>query len=205
MPWVPPSPNLPTRESAWAYPGTGLIEALDASEGRGTTVPFLWAGHSCLDEVAAVALADELNARELPGVLLRAMMTTPAAGKQSGLVCGGVQLHVTAPDAFDGLRTGLRLVQALAARPGVGWREETDLLPSGGGKAETVPWIDRLTGTADVRRSLAAGIAPETIAAGWGDGLATFRERAQPHRLYALPPLPSADRPARSGGGTIPG
>ncbi|ODA90406.1 hypothetical protein ATY41_01900 [Leifsonia xyli subsp. xyli] len=61
LPWVPPSPNLPTRETAWAYPGTGLIEALDASEGRGTTVPFRWAGHSALDELAAVALADELK------------------------------------------------------------------------------------------------------------------------------------------------
>ncbi|WP_141692828.1 exo-beta-N-acetylmuramidase NamZ domain-containing protein [Leifsonia xyli] len=132
------------------------------------------------------------------------MMATPASGKQSGLVCGGVQLHLTAPDTFDGLRTGLHLVQALAERPGVGWREETDLLPSGGGPAETVPWIDRLTGTASVRRSLAAGLPPEAIAAGWSDGLAAFRERAEPHRLYAPHPESSAGGPPRSGGEGIP-
>src|SRR5665647_1481596 len=67
LPWVLPSPNIPTQETAWVYPGLGLIESVNVSEGRGTTKPFQWFGAPWIDEQEAYALAEDLNARSLPG------------------------------------------------------------------------------------------------------------------------------------------
>ena len=183
--WVLPSPNIPTVETAWAYAGTGLIESLDASEGRGTTKPFLWIGHGAIDEAEAYDLAQELDSRGLEGVHFRPMFANPTASKQAGRLSGGVEIHITDPASYVPVRTGLHVLQAFYDTEGVDWREETDLYPTASCDEESdVCWIDRLTGTKEVRMQLEAGVHPDEIVAGWDEELAAFDELADDYRLY---------------------
>ncbi|GIX06852.1 MAG: hypothetical protein KatS3mg115_1255 [Candidatus Poribacteria bacterium] len=84
--WAPPSPNVPTISSVWAYAGTCLIEGTNLSEGRGTTLPFEQFGAPWVD---GFRLADQLNALELPGVFFRPVAFTPTFSKHAGLRCEG--------------------------------------------------------------------------------------------------------------------
>ncbi len=111
LPWVPPSPNLPNPETAYLYPGMGLVEASTASEGRGTALPFQVAGAPGLD---AMALADQLNALRLPAVRFRPTYFKPTFSKHSGVLCAGVQVHIV-----EVLPVGLAVLGALAEQ-GVG-------------------------------------------------------------------------------------
>lgn len=104
LPWVPPSPNMPTLGTATVYPGMCLIEATAASEGRGTTIPFEIFGATQVDPFA---LAGRLNAVGLPGVRFRPQYFQPTFQKLAGKTCGGVQLHVTDRDALQSYRLGL--------------------------------------------------------------------------------------------------
>jgi uncharacterized protein YbbC (DUF1343 family) len=108
--WVPPSPNLPTAQSALAYPGTCLFEGTNVSEGRGTTRPFETVGAGWIDERFAPAL----NERGLPGVRFREVFFVPSFGKGAGLRARGVQLHVLDPVAFEPLETGVTMLLLLA-------------------------------------------------------------------------------------------
>ncbi|WP_052437006.1 DUF1343 domain-containing protein [Georgenia sp. SUBG003] len=180
LPWVLPSPNIPTRETAIVYPGTGLIESINVSEGRGTTTPFLWFGAPYIDETESYALAEDLNARGLEGVTFRPMSATPSASKHAGRFSGGVQVHVLDEAAYEPVRTGLHVLDALFDHiDEVDWRE--------GEKCRTeadLCWIDQLSGTKDVRAQLEAGVDPDEIVAGWADELAAFDELAESYRLY---------------------
>src|SRR5437588_737321 len=91
LPWVMPSPNMPTLETATVYPGMCLLEATNISEGRGTTRPFELFGAPWID---ARDLARSLNAIGLPGVFFREAFFQPAFNKFAGEICGGAQLHV---------------------------------------------------------------------------------------------------------------
>ncbi|MEE6272057.1 exo-beta-N-acetylmuramidase NamZ domain-containing protein [Georgenia sp. MJ206] len=183
--WVLPSPNIPTLETAWAYAGTGLIESLDASEGRGTTKPFLWTGHGAIDEVEAYALAEDLNSRGLEGVHFRPMFANPTTSKQAGVLSGGVEIHITDPATYVPVRVGLHLVDALLHTEGVDWREGT-IYPNQRCETESdTCWIDRLTGDKSVRMQLEAGVDPDEIIAGWADELAAFDALAEQYRLYS--------------------
>ncbi|MBI2212659.1 MAG: DUF1343 domain-containing protein [Acidobacteria bacterium] len=104
LPWVLPSPNMPTLDTAMVYPGMCLIEGTNLSEGRGTTRPFEICGAPWLDPFA---LAADLNALELPGVAFRPHFFLPTFQKHAGVTCGGVQIHVTDRDRFEPYRTGL--------------------------------------------------------------------------------------------------
>lgn len=110
LPWVMPSPNMPSNETLLCYEGTCLFEGTNLSEGRGTTKPFELVGAPFVD---AWRLADVMNARALPGVVFRAAYFRPTFSKHAGETCGGVQLHVADPETFDGYRTGLCLLDAL--------------------------------------------------------------------------------------------
>ena len=185
LPWVLPSPNIPTLETAWVYAGTGLIESLNASEGRGTTKPFLWAGHGGIDEVGAYELADELNSRGLSGVHFRPMFATPTTSKEEGELAGGVEIHVTDPRTFIPVRTGLHLVQALYNTEGIDWREGTVYPDERCETSSDICWIDRLTGTREVRQQLEQGVHPDQIIAGWAEEIKAFDALADGYRLYA--------------------
>lgn len=109
LPWVPPSPNMPTLDTARVYPGGCLIEGTNLSEGRGTTRPFEWIGAPFLD---AHAYAETLARMHLPGVHFRPTRFRPTFHKWARQFCGGVQLHVTDVARFKPFLTGLALIAA---------------------------------------------------------------------------------------------
>ena len=109
-PWIMPSPNMPTLDTAVVYPGTVLLEGTLASEGRGTTRPFEVVGAPW---VHAEAFADRLNAHALPGVVFRPLVFEPTFQKHHGVTCGGCQMHVTDRRAFPSVAAGVAVIEEL--------------------------------------------------------------------------------------------
>jgi len=149
-PWVPPSPNMPTLETALVYPGLCLLEGTTVSEGRGTTTPFLSFGAPGVDPVA---LVDALRARECPGVDFVPTRFRPAFGKHAGEVCGGVYLRVFDATALSSVTLGVYVLHALrqVAPDAFGWRTDAYEFVT------DVPAIDLLWGSADLRETLDRG------------------------------------------------
>ncbi|MGW0393740.1 exo-beta-N-acetylmuramidase NamZ family protein [Streptomyces sp. NPDC003042] len=167
LPWVPPSPNMPTPDTALAYAGTCLFEGTNLSEGRGTTTPFEVVGAEGVDR----RWAEAANALGLPGVWFREAYFTPAFSKHAGKVCGGVRLVVHDREAFDPVRAGIGLlVTARRVCGGFAWRADH--------------WIDRLTGSDRVRTMVDAGAGVEEIAGDWAAGLARFAGVREGYLLY---------------------
>jgi uncharacterized protein YbbC (DUF1343 family) len=162
LPWVLPSPNVPTLDTATVYPGTCLLEGTTLSEGRGTARPFELVGAPWVEPYRwAAALAE----RGLPGVHFRPVWFRPVAGKHAGATCGGVQVHVADREAFRPVATGVHLVETarrLWPRE-FGWRHgegET-------GQAGRPLAIDRLYGSPALRQRIDAGEGAEAIIASW--------------------------------------
>ncbi|GAB1330542.1 exo-beta-N-acetylmuramidase NamZ family protein [Streptomyces sennicomposti] len=167
LPWVPPSPNMPTPDTALVYSGTCLFEGTNLSEGRGTTRPFELLGAEGLDGRWAAAV----NALGLPGVRFREAYFAPTFSKFQGTTVGGVQLHVHDRAAFDPVRTGVALlVTARRVWDGFAWRSDD--------------WIDKLTGSARVRTMIDAGADTDEVVAGWSGELAAFRKVREGYLLY---------------------
>ncbi|WP_327357258.1 exo-beta-N-acetylmuramidase NamZ family protein [Streptomyces sp. NBC_01304] len=167
LPWVPPSPNMPTPETALVYSGTCLFEGTNLSEGRGTTRPFELLGAEGIDRKWAAA-ANELD---LPGVDFREAYFAPTFSKFQGKTIGGVQLHVHDRERFDPVRTGVALlVTAKKAWSGFAWRPDN--------------WIDKLTGSTQVRTMIDAGAGADEVVAGWQDELAAFRGVRRKYLAY---------------------
>ncbi|GAA3272399.1 MULTISPECIES: exo-beta-N-acetylmuramidase NamZ family protein [Streptomyces] len=167
LPWVPPSPNMPTPETALVYSGTCLFEGTNLSEGRGTTRPFELLGAEGVDGRWAAA-ANEL---ELPGVRFREAYFAPTFSKFQGKTIGGVQLHVHDRERFDPVRTGIGLlITAKRSWDGFAWRADN--------------WIDKLTGSTQVRTMIDAGADTDEVVAGWQSELAAFRRKRREHLLY---------------------
>jgi uncharacterized protein YbbC (DUF1343 family) len=180
LPWVLPSPNIPTPDTAVVYAGTGLIESLNISEGRGTTTPFLWFGAPFITESHVDAIIAELRAAELPGVLYLPMFATPTTSKHAGAFCGGLQLHVTDAAAYEPVRTGIHVLAALLRTvEEVDWREGEDCRTP-----EDVCWIDRLTGTRRTRAMLEEGASPEAIVTAWRREARRFEVTTKRYRRY---------------------
>ena len=176
LPWISPSPNIPTPATALVYPGMCLVEGTNLSEGRGTARPFELVGAPWID---AARFADALNALALPG--LRAVPThfRPMFDKHAGAACGGVLLSVTDPDRFRSFETGLRLIDTarrLAPRD-FRWRAEPY-------EFDRRPAIDLLTGSARFRRLLESGadVGPEI--ARHNEGARGFLSRREPFLIY---------------------
>ena len=112
LPFVMPSPNIPTLDSAIVYPGTVLFEGTNASEARGTTRPFELVGAPWVE---AERFADEMNARKLPGVHFRPAVFEPTFQKHAKKTCGGCQIHVLDRKAFKPVLTGVALIDAIKA------------------------------------------------------------------------------------------
>ncbi|WP_329226378.1 DUF1343 domain-containing protein [Streptomyces canus] len=167
LPWVPPSPNMPTPDTALVYSGTCLFEGTNLSEGRGTTRPFELLGAEGLDGRWAAA-ANELG---LPGVHFREAYFAPTFSKFQGRTVGGVQIHVHDRPAYDPVRTGIALlVTAKKAWSGFGWRADN--------------WIDKLTGSTRVRTMIDAGAGADEVVAGWREELTAFRRIRRNYLLY---------------------
>ncbi|MFJ8938186.1 exo-beta-N-acetylmuramidase NamZ domain-containing protein [Streptomyces sp. NPDC102365] len=167
LPWVPPSPNMPTPDTALVYSGTCLFEGTNLSEGRGTTRPFELLGAEGIDRRWA-AEAEQLG---LPGVHFREAYFAPTFSKFQGRTVGGVQLHVHDRAAYDPVRTGIALlVTAKEVWSGFAWRPDN--------------WIDKLTGSTLVRTMIDAGATADEVVAGWHDELAAFRRVRKEYLLY---------------------
>ncbi|QTX04081.1 exo-beta-N-acetylmuramidase NamZ family protein [Agromyces archimandritae] len=155
LPWVMPSPNMPTPDTARAFPCTGLFEGTNLSEGRGTTRPFELVGAPWLP----VTFADELNARELPGVRFRRADFTPTFSKHAGEHCVAVQVHVTDHGAFEPVRTGVSMLHALHER----CPDEFAWLQPGRGQPATRFFVDLLWGSEQLRTGLADGASVDDV------------------------------------------
>jgi uncharacterized protein YbbC (DUF1343 family) len=171
LPWVMPSPNMPTVDTAFAYPGMGMFEAVNLSEGRGTTRPFEIVGAPYLDW----HWVDALNGLGLPGVRFREAYFVPTFSKWQNQNCAGVQLMVTDRRRYDSIRTALAMiVTARKMYPkDFGWRESTPPY-----------WIDKLTGSDLVRTGVDRGETADQIAAAWQGELARFRAQRARYLLY---------------------
>ncbi len=110
FPWVYPSPNMPSPQTALVYPGQVIWEGSNISEGRGTTLPFELFGAPFFDQDAIVSLLDR---RHMAGCVLRPVVFEPTSGKWAGTPCRGFQIHVTDPHAFRSYRLSLALLGVL--------------------------------------------------------------------------------------------
>jgi uncharacterized protein YbbC (DUF1343 family) len=177
VPWVAPSPNMPTLDTARVYPGGCLIEGTNLSEGRGTTRPFEWIGAPYLD---AHAYASALTAIRLPGVKFRPARFTPTFHKWANRLCGGVQVHVTDQARCKPVLTYLAVIavaRRLAPR-GFRWKR-----PPYEFERRRLP-IDILLGTDVIRRGIERGRPLRDIEHAWLPDLARWRRRRTPALLY---------------------
>ena len=166
-PWVIPSPNMPTLDTAIVYPGAVLFEGTQLSEGRGTTRPFELLGAPWID---AERFADDMNALALPGVRFRAAVFEPTFHKFAKQPCGAVQSHVLDLAAYRPVLSGVALLSRFyAADPSrFAWRQppyeyEHDKMP-----------IDILAGSPALRRHVESGTDPREIAAEWDAPVKAF-------------------------------
>ena len=177
LPFVPPSPNLPTLDSCTVYPGMVLLEGTNLSEGRGTTRPFETFGAPFLD---AHAVAEKLQDQGLPGVQFRACHFEPTFQKHAGARCGGAQIHVTDRATFEPVRTAVTILQqAKALAPAdFSWRD-----PPYEYETEKKP-IDIIGGSDALREGIDAGMTADAILAGVGDEMLAFGELVEEYLLY---------------------
>jgi len=176
-PWVTPSPNIPTPDTAKVYPGTVYVEGTKISEGRGTTRPFEVNGAPYAD---SYQVAEYLNGLGLPGVRFRPHSFLPAFQKHAGRCCHGVQIHPLDRDAFKPVITGIALIKAF-----------NDLYPDDF-QWQSPPYeyvhdrlpFDVIAGTTKLREQIESGVSVEEIAASWRAGEEEFAERRRPYLLY---------------------
>jgi len=177
LPWVLPSPNMPTLETAAIYPGLCLVEATTLSEGRGTTRPFHLVGAPWVD---AERLVGELRDLGLPGIAMRSMRFRPEFGKHAGSVCAGVELHVTDRRTLQPVALGLHLLKTVhdLHPDDFGWRTDPYEFVS------DVPALDLLTGSAAARSRLEQGDPLEPLLEEWRIAVKDFDETLGGILLY---------------------
>jgi len=178
LPFVLPSPNIPTVEAEIVYPGAVLFEGINVSEGRGTTKPFELVGAPWVTD--AEGFAARLNALGLPGVVFRPHSFEPTFHKHAKVLCGGCQIHVTDRASFRAVETGVALVLAFrdAGPSAFAWREppyeyEFTLLP-----------IDILYGSDRLRTGMDAGLSARAIAEQWTAPLGEFERLRADYLIY---------------------
>jgi uncharacterized protein YbbC (DUF1343 family) len=178
-PFVIPSPNMPTAETALVYPGGCLLEGTNLSEGRGTTRPFEIVGAPWID---GRRLAKDLAASGLNGFVARPLTFRPTFQKHAGEVCGGVQIHVTRPDLFRPVAVYTALIAFARQQDPSRFRFRTERYEY----IDTIPAIDLLTGSDEARRAMEAGADPIAIAnavskadPGWPDVMAEAQRLAK--------------------------
>jgi len=177
LPWVLPSPNIPTLDSAIVFPGGVHVEGTNASEGRGTTKPFEFIGAPW---VKAEAFASALNSRRLPGVYFRAAVFEPTFQKHGRVACGGCQVHVTDRRAFRPVLAGMAVIEGLrrADASAFAWKD-----PPYEYEQEKIP-IDVIAGSSSFRLAIDAAERAEDIARGWQDSVAAFEKLRERFLLY---------------------
>jgi uncharacterized protein YbbC (DUF1343 family) len=177
LPWVLPSPNIPTVDTAVVYPGTVLLEGTNISEGRGTTRPFEIVGAPWADPER---VSGDLQALQLPGVHFRPALFEPTFHKGAAESCGGCQIHVTNRASFKPVETGVAVIWALrqAAPDRFKWRDPPYEYE------HTKPPIDILFGSTSLRKGLDAGGSVAEICGSWPAAVAPFESVRREYRLY---------------------
>jgi uncharacterized protein YbbC (DUF1343 family) len=168
LPWILPSPNLPTPDSAAVYPGQVMLEGTCLSEGRGTTKPFEFFGAPWID---GFVLAEQLNQLNLPGVKFREVWFTPTFSKFSGQQCGGCQLYVTDRTTYQSVPTTLYILAVIKQLYGAKLEFHAD-------------YFDKVLGTSSVREALERGEPADEIIARFQPGLTAFAKLREPYLLY---------------------
>lgn len=176
-PWVMPSPNMPTLDTATVFPGAVHFEGTQMSEGRGTTRPFELIGAPYIDPDA---YAERLTSLALPGVIFRACAFQPTFQKHAKVTCGGVQLHVVDRARFDSVLAGVAMVKvAHDMYPGeFRWKE-----PPYEYVFDKNPF-DVICGTNKIREAFEQGTDLDTIKRGWQAPLAEFENIRTQYLLY---------------------
>ena len=184
LPWVLPSPNLPTAESALVYPGQVILEGTNISEGRGTTKPFEYIGAPYFDTDALIShmnlTCPKGRTAQVPGALLRPISFEPTFGKWMGTACRGFQIHVTDPSAYRSYETAVRLLDAVISVHGDSFRWKE---PPYEYEYEKLP-IDLIFGDDKVRKRLESHENIDDIIHDFEKDAAAFREMSEPHKLY---------------------
>ncbi|MEW6672361.1 MAG: DUF1343 domain-containing protein [Thermodesulfobacteriota bacterium] len=177
LPWIAPSPNLPTPVSAMVYPGQVLWEGTNVSEGRGTTQPFEIFGAPFIDiEKLSKAVADATDT----GVILRPLSFEPTANKWQGRLCRGFQLHITDPDRYRPYRTSLRLLQAIKRQHDNEFQWKS---PPYEYEFERLP-IDLIIGNRKIRERIEMFDDMDAIEKSWEKELSAFNEIRKTCYLY---------------------
>jgi uncharacterized protein YbbC (DUF1343 family) len=173
VPWVLPSPNMPTPDTAVVYPGTGMFEGVATlSEGRGTTRPFELIGGPGFD----YHWCDAVNAHNLPGVEFREAYFTPTFSKFVNQACAGVEVKVTDQAAFDPIRSAVTMLVEARKVPAFAWRNDGGAVPF---------WIDKLTGSSRLRTMIDAGAGADEVVGAWRAELEAFDARRRRYLLYS--------------------
>jgi len=177
LPWINPSPNMPSPEASLIYPGGCLIEATNISEGRGTVAPFYQYGAPWID---AYDLAAAMDAERLPGVVFRPCFFQPTSNKYSNEKCQGVFLHITDRSSFRPAITFYNLIRAVKNLfpEKFTWRKppyeyEYDKLP-----------IDILTGGVRFREAIEEDIGWGKISDLWSENEKNFQKKRQQFLIY---------------------
>ncbi|MBI5576942.1 MAG: DUF1343 domain-containing protein [Deltaproteobacteria bacterium] len=177
LPWVFPSPNMPTPETALVYPGMCLLEGTNLSEGRGTTRPFELFGAPWLD---SCLLAEALSTERLPGAAFRPASFVPTWDKHAGTRCNGAEVVVTDRGTFRPFRTGMACIAAARAQNNGRFRWRTEPYEF----VERIPAFDLLCGSAREREAIERGRGWQELAAAWSSEERAFAKRRTRHLLY---------------------
>jgi len=168
LPWVIPSPNMPTLVTATVYPGQVFLEGTNVSEGRGTTKPFEVFGAPWID---GYELAREFNRLNLPGVKFREAWFTPTFSKYKGELCSGVQIHVIDRNKYRSFESSLCVIKTIM-----------NLYPDHFKFYEK--YFDRIMGNSKVREALEEGKEVSEIIRSYTEELTDFSELRKPYLLY---------------------
>ncbi|MBN2245260.1 MAG: DUF1343 domain-containing protein [Candidatus Aminicenantes bacterium] len=168
LPWITPSPNMPTLETAVVYPGQVYLEGTNISEGRGTTRPFELFGAPWID---GYELVRNLNQMDLPGVQFREAWFTPVFSKYTGELCGGAQLHIINRELYKPFFTALSIIHAISNM----YPSEFTYHPD---------YFDQIMGTEKIRLALEKGEDIVTVVESYEDELRDFREIRKAYLLY---------------------
>ncbi|PRR96824.1 DUF1343 domain-containing protein [Bacillus sp. NMCN6] len=169
LPFVLPSPNMPTVDSTFVYPATGLIEGTNVSEGRGTTKPFELIGAPYIN---SSELADHLNQLKLKGVQFRPVSFTPTFSKHAGKLSHGVQLYVTDRSSFEAIKTGLSIIKVIH-----------DLYPKDFQFLQTGSF-DKLIGNGWIKEEINQGTSVKHIMKRYHHDLKTFEKKRKKYLIY---------------------
>ncbi len=179
LPWVLPSPNLPTPVSAMVYPGQVIWEGTNISEGRGTTQPFEIFGAPFLN---TDKILSHIRGSHQPGLILRPLAFEPTSNKWQGQLCRGFQLHIVNAEAYQPYLTSLKLLQAILYHHAADfqWKQppyeyEFNKLP-----------IDLIIGNPEIRKRIESFETIEDIAASWQKELESFEYLRQKYLMYPV-------------------